>query len=147
VSAASKLLKPKRNRDIMTKGQKNKLHFASKAIANGYEKGTVKLGASEFSAPSSFRVADRHGRPFASVYLARRAGYAPTSQYNAQSIIESAYGLSATQAAKVDRVAASTHNVKQRGERVGRFLARVAHDPSYVGMDRSATTGAVAASL
>lgn len=128
----------------MNKGQKVALRHAANAIDGTRPAGGATLGATPFT---SSVATDRHGRPFASTYLARRAGYTPTSQTGAQDTVTQHYGLSTTQVVKLDKVAASTHNLKQRSQRVAAFLRRVAEDPSYTGLNRSATTGAVSATL
>ena len=131
----------------MNKGQKVALRHAANAIdGTRPATGHVRLGAIAGS-PSVYDTSDRRLRPFPSVYLARRAGFEPTSQVTAQAFVSKHFGLTTVQAGKVDRVAASTHNVKQRAERVARFLRRVALEPTYVGTTRQATSGAVAATL
>lgn len=128
----------------MNRGQKVALKHAANAIDGTRPAGHVELGAARYI---SRYYTTYNGRPFASVYLAKRAGRTPTNQFNAQEFVANHYGLSNSQAAKVDRVAASTHNIKQRAQRVARFLRRVAENPTYVGIERKPTTGAVAASL
>jgi hypothetical protein len=128
----------------MNKGQKVALRHAANAIdGTRPATGHVQLGAGTGLA---FTV-DRHNRPFTAVYLAKRAGRTPTSGLAAQAIVACHYGLSTAQVVKLEAVAASTHNIKQRAERVARFLRRVAQDPTYVGVTRQPTTGAVAATL
>ncbi len=128
----------------MNKGQKVALRHAANAIdGTRPAKGHVQLGAG----PSGGFIADRHNRPFTAVYLARRAGYVSVGYEQARAIVYAHYGLSSTQTTKLDAVAASTHNIKQRAERVARFLRRVAQDPTYVGLPQRPTTGAVAATL
>ena len=128
----------------MNKGQKVALRHAANAIDGTRPVGGATLGASPYT---SSTASDRHGRPFASTYLARRAGYTPASQTSAQQLVTDHYGLSDAQVTKLDRVAASTHNLKQRSQRVAAFLRRIAEDPSYTGLTRTATTGAVGATL
>ncbi len=131
----------------MNKGQKVALRHAANAIdGTRPATGHIQLGA-RAGAPAVLNTVDHRSRPFASVYLARRAGYTPLSQVGAQSLIVDIFGLTAAQAAKVDRVAASTHNLKQRAQRVARFLRRVVVEPTYVGSTRQPTTGAVASTL
>lgn len=128
----------------MDKGQKVALRHAANAIDGTRPAGGATLGAAPYT---SSTASDRYGRPFASTYLARRAGYSPANQMSAQQLVTDHYGLSASQAVKLDRVAASTHNLKQRSQRVAAFLRRVAADPSYTGLNRAVTTGAVGATL
>jgi hypothetical protein len=129
----------------MNKGQKVALKHAANAIDGTRPAGGVKLGALSFvSESTSF---DHKGRPLASSYLAQRAGWLPPNQKSAQVIVEKQFGLTSAQVAKLDRLAASTHNIRQRGERVARFLRKCVEQPGYVGINRKATTGAVAASL
>ncbi len=130
----------------MNKGQKVALRHAANAI-DGTRPGPehARLGA---GSPSYIRpYCDRLGRTYPTVYLARRVGYAPGSRWTAQTLVASHFGLTAAQAAKVDQVAASTHNLKQRAQRVARFLRRAATEPGYIGLNRQPTTGAVAATL
>ena len=127
----------------MNKGQKVSVRHAANAIdGTRPATGHVQLGAG----PST-TTTDRHNRPFTAVYLAKRAGYAPVDLSHARALVTIHYGLSSAQTTKLESVAASTHNIKQRAERVARFLRRVAQDPTYVGFSRQPTTGAVAATL
>ena len=128
----------------MNKGQKVALKHAANAIDGTRPVGGATLGAAPFTGSGT---TDRHGRPYASAYLASRVGLNPTSNPHARQLISAHFGLTEAQAAKLDSVAASTHNLKQRSQRVAAFLRRVAEDPTYVGAKRSATTGAVSATL
>lgn len=129
----------------MTKGQKVALRHAANAIDGTRPAGGIKLGAESYVSDATTK--DRAGRLFASSYLAQRAGYEPTTQRNAQGYVVSAYGLTQEQVEKLDRVAASTHNLTQRADRVAAFLRRAATQEGYLGLPSRTTTGAVAATL
>lgn len=132
----------------MNKGQKVALKHAANAIDGTRPLGHIELGANSIDGfQYSSNTTDRHDRPFASVHLARRAGYTPGSLNSAKALVAKHFGLTLEQVNKVERVAASTHNIVQRAQRVATFLRRVAEEPTYVGFTRQATTGAVAASL
>lgn len=130
----------------MTKGQKVALRHAANAIDGTRPVGGVKLGANDGTI--FLAVVDRKARPFAVTYLARRIGPGRVFLLPAvKATVQSHYGLTEGQVEKLEKVAASTHNLKQRAERVAAFLRRVAQDPSYVGLPSRQTTGAVAATL
>lgn len=93
-------------------------------------------------------VTDPKERTYASVALAGGKGRkAPQNQYDAQQALTRKFGLSLEQAEKVDSVAASTHNLIQRTERVVGFLSKVIENPDYVGRPSRTTNGAVGRSL
>jgi hypothetical protein len=129
----------------MNKGQKVALKHAANAIGGTRSGVIIALGASESIALGATK--DSKGREYASVYLAKRAGFDPTNQYIAQKNVASRFGLTEGQVEKLDKVAASTHNIVQRADRVSRFLRRVAENPSYMGFPSRSTNGAVAATL
>jgi hypothetical protein len=129
----------------MNKGQKVALKHAANAIGGTRNGVIVVLGASESIALGNTK--DSKGREYASVYLAKRAGFDPASQFSAQQNVVSRFGLTSEQVEKLDKVAASTHNIMQRADRVSRFLRRVAENPSYIGFPSRSTNGAVAATL
>jgi hypothetical protein len=132
----------------MKKGSKVALKHAANAIDGTRPIGGVELGArAKDLGISTFASQDVKGRPFPSVYLAKRAGFAPNSQASAQRFVADTFGLSAAQVEKLDDVAASTHNIVQRAGRVARFIRRVVEQPGYVGFPSRQTNGAVGASL
>jgi hypothetical protein len=120
--------------------------------------GNLKLGAGKrppdegyvYNGEDSFDMSHRtdiRDRVYPSVYIADAIKEAATDQYVAQINVSRRFGLAWEQVAKLDKVAASTHNLVQRGQRVANFLRRVVANPNYIGINRRPTTGAVAASL
>lgn len=130
----------------MNRGQKVSLKHAANAIDGTRNGILVTLGATA-SGVDTGDSTDKKGRKYPSVFLAERAGFTPTSQYDAQRDVVNGFGLTMEQAEKVDKLAASTHNLKQRSQRVAHFIRNVATVPGYVGQSRPSTTGAVARSL
>lgn len=114
----------------MNKGQKVALRHAANAIDGTRPVGGVVLGK---NTGEQYATEDAKGRNFAVTYLARRGGTSVTDLGLVKLFVQKHYGLTEAQVARLESTAASTHNLKQRSERVARFLRRVVAQPGYAG--------------
>ena len=115
----------------MNKGQKVALKHAANAIEGIRPAGGVRLGAVDFE--TQYLSHDNKGRPFPAKYLADRAGLKYQNHTEAKAQVSEHFGLTPAQVLKLGAVARSTHNIKQRGQRVATFLRKVAEVDGYVG--------------
>jgi hypothetical protein len=120
----------------MTKEQKTALKRAANAIDGTTGYGVV-LGA---DGDAYGTRTDFAGNQYSSVYLSLRGGRTIVGKGSALLPVCEVYGLTPRQVVKMESVANSTHNLKQRSQRVANFLRRCVDQPGYEGLPQRANS-------